>query len=451
MKNYKFVTMMTWFFLMTSVLLLIYTYYRAEVVLQGARDAMYLKYYLIFLVGIFFFGGVLWLQKEIQAYIITLVISALVGLYLVEVGLTFFGLGQTDIRNLRIQAAAETFVEFDQDTKLEVLENLASQGVNAVPEIFPRDLLDMYEEFLPLSGVSFKTTVGPNETGRRMIYQSDRYGFNNPDFEWDVERVEWLLIGDSFAEGMAVMQGQDIAGQLRDISQLSAINLGRAGNGPLIELATMTEYAGAVKPRKILWLFYEGNDLTRNLPIEKENPLLMRYMQDGFSQNLVNRQKEIDDKLSKYLLEAHSHAQSQERLYKTRWIRLHGIRKLIGSFNNSDSNTNTNSQIDYPLFIKILTKAKANAEAWGGKLYFVYLPKYSRYSEKVIAHDNYYNKSNVIEIVKKLNLPVIDIHQEVFSDHPDPLSLFPFSLSGHYNSDGYREVAKAIIKNIQKY
>ena len=35
-------------------------------------------------------------------------------------------------------------------------------------------------------------------------------------------------------------------------------------------------------------------------------------------------------------------------------------------------------------------------------------------------------KLEVIELVKNLNIPVIDIHQEVFYNHADILSLFPF-------------------------
>ena len=54
-------------------------------------------------------------------------------------------------------------------------------------------------------------------------------------------------------------------------------------------------------------------------------------------------------------------------------------------------------------------------------------------------------------MVNQLDIPVIDIHQEVFSNHPDPLSLLPFRLAGHYNADGYGEVAKAIITSINRH
>ena len=103
-----------------------------------------------------------------------------------------------------------------------------------------------------------------------------------------------------------------------------------------------------------------------------------------------------------------------------------------------------------PLFAEILTKAKAEVDGWEGKLYFVYLPEYARY-KKSVSHDDFRRKSEVIEVVKGLGIPVVDIHQEVFADHLDPLALFPFRLSGHYNADGYSEVAKAIVISVNKY
>ena len=307
----------------------------------------------------------------------------------------------------------------------------------------------------PLGGVSNKTAVHHNETGLWAIYLNDRHGFNNPDSEWDATKLEWLLIGDSYTEGVAVQPGEDIAGQLRAITHQSAISLGRGGNGPLTELAELTEYAGAIKPNKVLWIYYEGNDLIskrsnqiNDLQRDKMNPLLMRYMEEGFSQNLINRQQEINSRLEKYIAIAQVQgwknisAQAQAQQYKTRWMKLYAIRSVVGFDAYMDVD------VDYPLFAKILTKAKAGVESWGGKLYFVYLPEIGRYN-KVVSHDKFRKKSEVIDLVKGLDIPVIDIHQEVFANHPDPLSLFPLRSKGHYTADGYREVTKAIVENIR--
>ena len=456
-KNYPFARWMSWLFLVASITLLIFVYYRAEIIYQGTMGDRYFKYYLISLAGILFWGVVLRLREEIQANIVTVVSSLVIGLYLVEGGLTFLGLGQPGYRAeaesaTKAKIAAELGIEWDKRSKLEVIEDLIAEGVDAVPAIWPLHVLQMSDNFLPLGGIAYRTTVGSNETGRWAIYPSDRYEFNNPDSEWDATKLEWLLIGDSYTEGVAVQPGEDIAGQLRAITHQSAISLGRGGNGPLTELAELTEYAGAIKPNKVLWIYFEGNDLIskrgnqiNDLDRDKMNPLLIRYMEEGFSQNLINRQKEIDTRLEKYIATAQmTWAPSiKAQQYKTRWMKLHAIRSVLGLDVYIDVDVD-----DYALFAKILTKAKAGVESRGGKLYFVYLPEIDRYN-RFVLNDKFRKKSEVIDLVKRLDIPVIDIHQEVFANHPDPLSLFPLRLKGHYTADGYREVTKAIVENIR--
>ena len=142
-KDYPFARWMSWLFLVASILLLIYTYYRAEITFQGGKQSYYFKYYLISLTGTFFWGFVLRLREGIRATIVTVSISLVVGLYLFEVGLTFLRLGQLD-------RAAELGIEFDTRTKLEVIEDLTEEGVDAVPAVRTRYLFPIYEKLLPL-------------------------------------------------------------------------------------------------------------------------------------------------------------------------------------------------------------------------------------------------------------------------------------------------------------
>ena len=91
-------------------------------------------------------------------------------------------------------------------------------------------------------------------------------------------------------------------------------------------------------------------------------------------------------------------------------------------------------------FKKILRKTKDLTNKNSSKLYFIYLPEYRRYNS------NYDNKNyNLIKnIVSEINIPFIDIHEEVFEKEKNPLDLFPFELNGHYNEFGYNKVAKTI-------
>jgi hypothetical protein len=430
----------TWFFIAGWILILIYTYYRAEVHHIGLQPERYFKYYVISILGVLLLGVVLLLKEAFRVKILTGFISLIIGLYIAEWTLTYFSYSRA-----RITVASKLGIEFDQRTRLEVIKSFKAEGLDAVPHFIPGYLLEkggIHQDgavLFTLGGVSKKITVGKNEGGKYSIYQSDRYGFNNPDSEWDSANINWLMVGDSFTRGSAVQVGEEIAGQIRYLTNSTIINLGISGNGPLTELASLTEYAKSLQPSKVLWVYFDGNDLD-NMHEEKSVPILMQYLEDNFSQHLMDRQEEIDIELEE-LIDKDTHP----LLKKTQSLRLRRLRLKIQVLRSSYKPANV-KKID-PLFAKILIKAKERTEAWGGELYFVYLPS-STLVIKQNDHDLYRKKTEVIELVKSLSIPVIDIQHEVFSDHPDPLSLFPLRLVGHYNAEGYSEVARAIISSI---
>ena len=435
-------------FLVVSILLFIYTYYRAEITWHGEHSVKFFKYYVISLMAILFWGVVLLLGQRIRAYIVTVSISLVVGLYMVEGILTIFGLGQ--LNSKKIEAAAKLGVQFDERFGYKVLNDLLREGIAAqLGATRYSSLVDMHKKgdtdlLLLNGGVSKTTSVGANEVGQFSIYPSDRHGFNNPDSEWDSSKVEWLVIGDSFGQGITVQPGDDITGKIRYITKCTAINLGVGDIGPLVELAILKEYAEVLQPKNVLWLYYEGNDF-KNLLEEKDVPILMQYLQDNFSQNLIDSQEEIDRSLKEYYVKELAQAKIT---HKTRMVRLYALRNMTG-FDNMGAKKQQHIDYQFSLFAEILTKAKDRVEAWGGKLNFVYLPSFARYSEsETVDHDLYNKKSKVIELVKSLNIPIIDIHQKVFVDRPY-LNFFPLRIVGHYNAKGYSEVAKAIVESIE--
>ena len=61
-----------------------------------------------------------------------------------------------------------------------------------------------------------------------------------------------------------------------------------------------------------------------------------------------------------------------------------------------------------------------------------------------------YNDYHLIkEMLDKLEIPFIDIHEQVFNKEQNPLKLFPFELMGHYNIDGYKKVSEKIYQLIK--
>jgi hypothetical protein len=86
----------------------------------------------------------------------------------------------------------------------------------------------------------------------------DQNGFRN---DRDLTSADIAVIGDSFVENMTTPTPQLLNTQLALLEGRTVANLGQYGYGPPQELAVLRRYALPLRPRTILWLFYEGNDL----------------------------------------------------------------------------------------------------------------------------------------------------------------------------------------------
>ena len=490
LNKYKVADIFLFCFLMVSIVLLFYTFYHSELVYEGLRREHYLKYYALFLGGALFSAITFFINYEIRKNIVLISSSLVLCLYILEFSMNYLSLNSLYTPCNSPTSHSKTFrlinfecVEWDHRPKSQVVMDLLESGIDAVPHV--ATLLDFYnsqskevDKLFPTQGVSHKYTVVDNETGKYMIYKSDRHGFNNPDSEWD-SNIEYLMIGDSFTLGASVHDGQDIASRIRSMTDKSVITLGSAGIGPLIELASLREYGASLSPKKILWLYYEGNDQS-NLRNEKKLPELVQYLGDG-SQSLINRQKEIDSRLNQYInkeldlaiKKTTSNSDSESLAWKVRSLRLYNIRHLISKVfgiklvssmaGESDlverevywqGNELESESID-PIFGKVMKKAKQLSESWGGEVYFVYLPDAKRYTNPDGRryggdYDSFYNKKHVIDIVQNIGIPVIDIHENLLSKSDDPLSFYPFRHGGHFNAAGYNKIAEVIVTSLTK-
>ena len=436
--------------LIISISLLIYTFYKSEIIWDGEERNYYKTYYLISSILIFFSIISFFINDKIKEYLIIFNISLIISLYLFEGYLTL------NDRHSREQLyEKQTGNKWDGRSKIQIYKDLKKKNDNITIRYHPSYLVNKnYDNiFLPLSGLSNSETIHCNENGYYSIYQSDRYGFNNPDSEWDKKEIEYLLVGDSFAHGECVNRPNDISSVLRNLSNKSVLNLGIGGNGPLIEYATLREYLDR-NVKKVLWIYYEGNDL-EDLINEKTNNILIKYLEDlNFTQNLKFKQNEINSLLSNIIKETE---REREREIERNTFKFKLI-KFIKIFNTRNSilpkPTPESMPVPGPVsvpvsipvpaqeFKQILQLTKELINKNNSKLYFVYLPVYSRYSR---TYDNT-NYNLVKNILNELNIPFIDIHREVFENEQNPLKLFPFEQPGHYNIDGYEKVAETIYK-----
>jgi hypothetical protein len=350
---------------------------------------------------------------------------------------------------------------------------LRKRGIDAYPAPYPAGILQkqgngslksklpLGEEFLPLTGISNKTTVLCNEGLGYTIYESDERGFHNPKGLWKAGQADIVALGDSYVHGFCVPSDKNFVALIRK-HHPATLNVGIAGAGPLEMLAMVKEYVQFIKPRIVLWFHYEGNDL-KDLETARNYHLLMRYLTDG-NQGLLNRQGEIDrvladyiakemekSKLSRTLEELSEEFGNGRRLFrKLREVpKLSRIREALHLVYGRMEAGEQHAYIpgDYTkeikdLFPRVLLEAKASINRWGGKAYFVYLPQF-REDWTIVKKD----QEKVMNLARTLGLPIIDIHR-VFQSQSDPSGLFPLRIHNHYNVEGNRLVAEKVLESI---
>ncbi len=211
-----------------------------------------------------------------------------------------------------------------------------------------------------------------------------------------------------------------------------------------------------LKPRVVLWFYYEGNDLT-DLQTERKSALLKNYLKEGFTQSALERQKDIDRAMMDELprLSAQDEQNRVRRLGYGNVAKLIDFTKLsvlrqrlglVGGMNANDRDVAIDLEgPNMDAFRDILFQAKARIDGWGGRLYFVYLPEWARYTSYTSWGKS--KRDDVLAIVRSLGIPIVDI-DPAFRAHGDPLSLFPFRAVGHYNEAGHELVAKSVLSAI---
>lgn len=416
-------------------------------------------YYVVMFVGIICTTLLLcglWLKDHIKVNLSIFLFMTGICIYALEISLWVI-LPPTSIRQ---QTAKEIGVPYDTRTKFEMVEDLRRDGLEAYPNVFPKhfwasngletDVTHPYNNIdnrrvYPLGGISNITTIFENENGFYPIIQTDEHGFNNPKKLYTKGKVDIVLTGDSFTEGFSVNPDQTISAILRNLG-FNAINLGKGDNGSLIEFAALREYAKPLEPKVVLWL-YCGGDIN-SLHEEIKAPLLRKYLEDDdFSQRLIVRQNEIDNALIDFV-------QTKEVEWRKRQNIVSNPLIAILKLTHFRQRINLVAQTSYPpppistftpKYNEILEKSNRLVSKWGGQFYFVYLTQFPLYAFGQEDPERDY----VLKAAIELNIPVIDVHKDVFINHPDPLSLFPFRLMGHYNAEGYKLVAEAIAKRLQ--
>ena len=399
-------------------------------------------------------------KKTFITFVKIIFISSIVSIYFFQIYLTIYYSGTLGEISKRISLyEKQTGLKYESRTKYEFYNYLKSKDKDVVITLSPSYNLEYFgqqylqNKIFPLAGISNKKTVVCNENGYFSIYQSDRYGFNNPDSEWDKKKFEYVLVGDSFTQGLCVNRPHDIGSVLRILSRKNVLNLGYSANGPLFQYATLREYLKK-NVKNVIWIYSENDlyDLNRDLKSEVLNNYLDN---DLFSQNLVLKQNIIDESLKSLLVRLEKN-ESKKRLedkkeknsliYKiNKFFTIKNVRELFLEKYISKHELQIQGKIN-PKFKEVLYKSKKLANDNGSNFYFVFLPAFKRYASGYDKNQTEYNQ--VKKLVKELDITFIDVHNDFFLQQSNRLKYFPFQTSGHYNIEGYKEVTKFLYKKI---
>ena len=437
------------FFLFISVIILFYIFYKSEIYWNGSLREYYFIYYFISISLILFSLSLFFLSEKLKTYTSIIILTSFSTIYFFEgylVSKIYFQQKYVD----KIYFEKNNQI-YDRRSKVDVYSDLSSQYDNVAMSFYPGNLIEKKNiNILPLSGKSLSKTIHCNENGYYSVYDSDRYGFNNPDKEWDKDFVEFILVGDSYLQGACVNRPDDISSIIRNLSEGAVLNLGMRANGPLLEFASLKEYYKK-NTKNIVWVYYEGNDID-DLYKELNNKILIKYLlNENFSQNLLANQNNIDEISTIEVPKRNKSFISNNPILN--FLKLNQLRYKIKVFimmsNVSDIKDKKSKLNTISKFKEILSLTKTFADKNNSNFIFVYLPYSLRY--EIDKQDKYYETFDqkdyfkIKEILKDLDIKFIDTHAEIFSKRNNPLEFFPFeNPETHYTSEAYKLIGELI-------
>jgi len=426
------------FFLLISFLLLIYVFYKSEMLWNGDRRTYYSQYYLVSLILVSLSIISFYLKSKIKINISIIIFSTLLTLYCLEAFLWIYVKHKHEqILNKKIELyQKKTGKHFDTRKRIEIYDELKKEKnvgiVYAGIVYFNEKKMNIF----PLSGLSNVETIYCNESGYFALYESDRYGFNNPDEEWDKKITNYLLVGDSYGNGACVDYDNNIAANLKKLNtnNISIINLSYGNNGPLTEYASLREYMPNLKVKNVIWLYYP-NDIF-NFIFELKNPILKLYLNDvNFNQNLINKQKIIDKLVQEQIDQEYKKTINTVELIN--FFKLYQTRAKFQPISAS-----YDFEYYLPIFKRLMSEVKKYVKKHNADLYFIYLPEFAEINS---SSKGYLNRKKILNIINDLNIKSLDITSSI-NQLEDPLTIFPFKSPNHYNGLGYKIVANEIAK-----
>lgn len=401
------------------------------------------------------------MRKFLQIFFLVF-FSIIISFYLVEI---FLFLNQSEIKK-NLVSVHETRVKKAQLLKHEIDTRTPNEFYNFILNekkinlkkgyiynkiFFGLDVIQDYKKKkkpIPFRGPYNSFTFSYNELLNYALIENDRYGFKNPNIIYS-KNIDIALFGDSYAEGYGLSNKFDISGVLRS-KKINAANFGIAGAGPILTYATIKEYIETLKPKTVVYLYCEANDLT-DLNFEKKDDYLNKYLNINYKQGLSQRLKENIFFYNEFLNEIGFNFESNNKIKKS--TKTEFLKDILELSNIKAVIRNTYyvffyKKNDLDQFLKIVENMQKVSIEHGSDFVFVYLPTWSRYFAKNTKYSKYISlKEDILDLLSKKNIKYIDI-DNIFKKRQksDLERLFPLNFWGHYSIEGYSVVADSIAK-----
>lgn len=367
---------------------------------------------------------------------LAIIAALLAAAYSAEVYLHYV---EYNVKGRSMNAAKQRNIEFDARTLKEVVMDLRAKGEHAVPSVTIRS-----DKELSILGLMPKAKVVTcNEFGPWYSISTDRYGFNNPDYVWDLPEFDLILLGDSYTAGQCDPLTGGFAELLRK-SGLKVLNLGIGGNGPVENLATLVEYASTKRAKRVMWIHYAGNDLSGLFRTNVAGNLLQYVDDKSFSQDLPNKTARIVTMLQSKESEAlnfvrHSFIDSALTT-KTlgRVARLYLLRNAFGLARNVSDDT------DFQLFKAVMTRARDVTGEMHANFTVISLPA----SGQLMSSDSELERQAAATI-RSLGIEFVDL-KPIIQMTTDPyLNYSHGRKGGHLTPEGNTLVSRVLLDYIK--
>ena len=403
--------------------------------------------------------------KKIK-YIVNLLIYVIIIVYSVEILLFIFSSdlqkSLVDIKGKRIEIAKKNNLIFDiRESELVFLEKRKKDKNLSVPFYYSplfsntQTFLNAKKnkKFIPFRGPINKRTLSCAEDLNYRIIENDKYGFKNSNSVYE-KKIDIILLGGSYAEGFCYTSKNDISGNLSK-NNFNTLNLGVATTGPLVSLAVLKEFGHIYKPKNVIFLYYENNNLEM-LDWEKKDKNLTNYLKKNYKSNYFKKINEINEFLNSSEIENIALAESKANIkvenidsvkpYVENLQDILELNIIRNRFKNSFLTKKNKYDLNY--FYKIINEMNSETSKWNGNFTLIYVPSWDRFYNKSSKKYHVLNlRETIIEKLIQDDIEVLDL-TNYFKKFKNLNEYYPLGYVGHFNKKGYKKIAEIIIKRI---